>query len=84
MSQWEKLIRDILNKDKKLRFDDLKKALLRVGYNMDQPKGGSSHYTFRKPKCMPITIPKQQPMNRAYIELVAEAVNKYLEEENHG
>lgn len=84
MSQWEKLIRDILNKDKKLRFDDLKKALLRIGYTMDQPRGGSSHYTFRKPGCMPITIPKQQPMNRAYIELVADVVGKYLEEEHHG
>lgn len=83
MSQWEKLIRDILNKDKNLRFDDLQKAMLRVGYTMDQPRGGSSHSTFRKPKCMPITIPKQQPMNRAYIELVAEVVSKYLEEESH-
>ena len=84
MSQWEKLIQDILRKDKSLRFDDLKKALLRIGYTMDQPRGGSSHYTFRKPGCMPITIPKQQPMNRAYIELVADVVGKYLEEEHHG
>lgn len=34
---------------------------------------------------MPITLPKQSPMNRAYIELVAEAVHTYLEEdETHG
>lgn len=80
MSQWDKLIAAILAEDKSLRFDDLKKALLRMGYTMDQPRGGSSHFTFRKPGCMPVTIPKHQPLNRVYIELVAEAVKRYLEE----
>lgn len=80
MSQWDKLVAAILAKDKSLRFEDLKKALLRIGYTMEQPRGGSSHYTFRKPGCMPITIPKHQPLNRAYIDLVSEAVKQYLEE----
>ena len=40
-----------------------------------------TYITFRKPGCFPITIPKQQPMNRAYIELVAAAVKQYLEED---
>ena len=30
---------------------------------------------------MPITLPKQAPLNRAYLELVAEAVRAYLEED---
>ncbi len=30
---------------------------------------------------MPVTLPKQAPMNKAYIELVAEAVQRYLDEE---
>ena len=47
---------------------------------MSQPRGGSSHHTFRKPGCTPITIPKHQPLNRAYIDLVSEAVKRYLEE----
>ena len=80
MSQWDKLIAAILAEDRGLRFEDLKKALLRMGYTAEQPRGGSSHYTFRKPGCMPITIPKHQPLNRVYIELVAEAVKRYLEE----
>ena len=80
MSQWDKLVAAILAKDKSLRFEDLAKALIRMGYEMSQPRGGSSHYTFRKPGCTPITIPKQQPLNRAYIDLVAEAVKRYLEE----
>ena len=80
MSQWDKLVAAILAKDKSLRFEDLAKALIRMGYVMSQPRGGSSHYTFRKPGGTPITIPKQQPLNRAYIDLVAEAVKRYLEE----
>ena len=80
MSQWDKLIAAILAEDRSLRFEDLKKALLRMGYTAEQPRGGSSHYTFRKPGCMPITVPKHQPLNRVYIELVAEAVKRYLEE----
>lgn len=80
MSQWEKLITDILRSDPNLRFQQLCKALVKVGYEETQPRGGSSHYTFRKEGCMPITIPRQVPMNRAYIELVAQAVRAYLEE----
>ncbi len=81
VSQWEKLIERILSLEKDLRFDELCKALERVGYAKNQPKGGSSHYVFRKPGCMPVTLPKKAPMNKAYVELVAEAVRQYLEEE---
>ena len=80
MSQWDKLIAAILEKDRNLRFEDLKKALERMGYTAEQPRGGSSHYTFRKAGAMPITVPKKQPLGRAYIELVSEAVKLYLEE----
>ncbi len=81
MGQWDKLIADILALNPNLRFEELSKALRRVGYTMNQPKGGSSHYTFRKQGCMPVTLPKQSPMNKAYIELAAEAVQRYLDEE---
>lgn len=81
MSKWEKLIEDILKLNKDLRFEDLAKALIKMGYTQSQPKGGSSHYTFRKKGCMPITLPKHKPMNKAYIELVRETVQKYLNEE---
>lgn len=80
MGQWDKLVASILSKDKNLRFDDLSKALERIGYHREQPRGGSSHYVFRKEGCFPITIPKQQPMNRAYIELVSDAVRAFLQE----
>lgn len=81
MSQWDKLVANILAENKNLRFEELAKALIKIGYTMEQPRGGSSHYTFRKAGCFPITIPKQNPMNKAYIELVADAVRQYLEED---
>ena len=80
MSQWDKQIEAILREDPNLRFEDLKKALVRIGYEVDQPRGGSSHYTFRKKNCMPITIPKHGELNRAYIKTVAEAVRAFNEE----
>lgn len=83
MSQWDKLISEILNKSPNLRFDDLSKALIKIGYRKNQPKGGSSHYTFRKSGCAPITIPKHSPLKRAYIELVSEAVKAGLEDANN-
>ena len=44
------------------------------GYNMQAPKGGSSHYSFRKKGCMPITIPKHEPIKRVYVEMVKQVI----------
>ena len=44
------------------------------GYIMNVPKGGSSHYKFRKQGCQPITIPKHEPIKRVYVELVKQIV----------
>ena len=68
--------------NKNLRFDDLAKALTRIGYIQNQPKGGSSHYTFRKPGKMPITIPKSDTMNKVYIEMVRTAIIEFEGEAN--
>jgi len=82
MSKWEKLIQRILASDRSLRFDELRKALINIGYSESQPHGGSSHYTFRKIGCMPVTLPRHSPMNKAYIELVKEIVQNSLGKEN--
>jgi predicted RNA binding protein YcfA (HicA-like mRNA interferase family) len=81
LSQWNKLIDDILNLNRNIRFDDLVKALIRIGYAQSQPKRGGSHYTFRKSGKDSITIPKStQPMNRVYIELVRTAIIEFERE----
>ena len=61
-----------LSKD--LRFDELRKVLESYGYVMNAPKGGSSHYTFRKAGCQPITIPKHEPIKKVYVEIVKQIV----------
>ncbi len=53
MSQWDKLVASILAESKNLRFEELAKALIKIGYTMEQPRGGSSHYTFRKARMLP-------------------------------
>ena len=82
MSQWDKLIAEILKLNRNLRFEDLAKALKRIGYKQCQPTGGSSHYTFRKNGKQPITLPKANPMNKAYIELVRLAIIENESEED--
>ena len=76
MSQWNKLIERILMLDKSLRDDELSKAMKKIGYTSKQPRGGSSHVTFRKKGKYPVTIPKGNPVNIAYIELVRDAIEQ--------
>ena len=80
MSQWDKLIKRMRNLSKDLRFDELRKVLESYGYVMNAPRSGSSHYTFRKIGCVPITIPKHEPIKRVYVEMVRQIVES--EEEN--
>lgn len=74
MTKLDKLVNRILNVPKDMRFDEVKKVLEKCGYKTEQPKGGSSHYTFRKEGCEPITIPKHSPIKRIYVKMVKEVV----------
>ena len=44
--------------------NELRKVLEFYGYKMTGPSSGSSHKTFRKSGCMPITIPHHDPIKR--------------------
>ena len=59
---------------KDLQFEELCKVLEGYGYEMRVPKSGSSHYTFRKAGCQPITILKHEPIKKVYVELVKQIV----------
>ena len=63
-----------------IRFEELRKILESYGYEMSAPGKGSSHYTFRKSGCQPITIPKHKPIKRVYVKMVKEIVES---EENN-
>lgn len=74
MSKWDKLLARICTLSKDIRFDELRKVLESYGYEMNAPRSGSSHYTFRKKGCMPITIPKHEPIKIVYVEMVKQIV----------
>lgn len=83
MSKWEKLLARISTLSKDLRFDELRKVLESCGYEMNAPRSGSSHYTFRKSGCQPITVPKHEPIKKIYVEMVKQAVeNEEKSDEN--
>ena len=64
MSKWDKLLRKICTLSADVRFDELKRILESLGYTMFAPRSGSSHYTFRKDGCPPITVPKHEPIKK--------------------
>ena len=74
MSKWDKLLARICTLSKDIRFDELRKVLESYRYEMNAPRSGSSHYTFRKKGCMPITIPKHEPIKKVYVEMVKQIV----------
>ena len=74
MSKWDKLLARICTLSKDIRFDELRKVLESYGYEMNAPRSGSSHYTFRKKECMPITIPKHEPIKKVYVDMVKQIV----------
>lgn len=74
MSKWDKLLTRISTLSKDIRFDELRKVLESYGYEMNAPRSGSSHYTFRKKGYMPITIPKHEPIKKVYVEMVKQIV----------
>lgn len=83
MPKWDKLLMRILNLSNNLRFDELRKVLESCGYTMNAPRGGSSHYTFRKEGCMPITIPKHEPIKKVYVEMVRRIVESEAKNEEN-
>ena len=49
---------------------------------MTAPRSGSSHYTFRKDGCYPITVPKHEPIKKTYVIMVKEIVEANLNEKD--
>ncbi len=75
MSKLEKLLQRIKNNPKTVRFEELDKVLRREGYEPSQPRGGSSHYTYKKFGGRSITIPRQLPyVNECYVRDVLDTL----------
>ncbi len=82
MSQWDKLLSKIKSLNKNMRFEELRNILENYGYTITTPKGGSSHYTFRKEGCNPITIPKHEPIKTVYVKMVRDIVEAETANQN--
>lgn len=82
MSSWDKLLDHIRDLSKDLRFEELRKVLESYGYQMKQPKGGSSHCVFRKQGHRPITIPRHSPVKTAYVAMVRAVIEEEHKNEN--
>ncbi len=74
MSQFDKLLNKICLLDRNLRYEELRKVLCYYGYEESSPSGGSSHRTFRKKGCCPITIPVHEPIKVTYVEMVKNVI----------
>lgn len=81
MSKWQKLLDRLRDMDASLRYEELNRLLEYYGYVCYETRGGSSHVTFRKPGKEIITIPRHNPINKAYIRLVRDAVEEAIAEE---
>lgn len=83
MSKWDKLLSRICSLSKDLRFDEVRKVLESYGYELNAPGNGSSHCTFRKAGCRPITIPKHEPIKKVYVEMVKQIVESEARNEEN-
>ena len=50
-----------------IRFEEIVKVMKEYGYEIKQPKGGSSHYSFVKSGCNRIVIPRHKPIKKVEI-----------------
>lgn len=76
MSKWDKLIQRIKSLDKNIRFEEIQKVLEYFGYEANVPRGGGSHFTFRKNGRAPITIPKHKHIKTVYVESVRDIIEE--------
>jgi transcription-repair coupling factor (superfamily II helicase) len=77
MSKSDKLLSQIINNPRDVRFDDLNKLLIRYGFERRQSRRGSSHYTYSHSNLVDIlTIPFNRPVNVEYVKRAIDAIQK--------
>lgn len=78
MTKKQKLIEKILN-GYCSTFEEAEKILTNLGYVSEFPQGGSSHKTFRKDGCTPITlVSTQKPLKKYAMRMIIEAIKKEI------
>ncbi len=63
-----------------IRFDEIDKLMIYYGFERRQPSRGGSHYIYTHPKIETRpTIPKNNPVRRAYIKQAIQAIEHLRE-----
>lgn len=74
MSKFDKLLKNIENNPKNVRFETIKKLLEKAGYIATNNR--SSHWQFRKEGKDTITIPYNRPIKAIYVKEVIKAIKE--------
>ena len=78
MTRKEKLLEKVRNNPKNVPFEDLDKLVRWVAFILRTQKSGTSHFVYTKPGCpAPLTIPKKNPVNEAYVKLALRFIDDY-------
>ena len=80
MSSWDKLLKRFLELDYDIRFEEIVKVMKEYGYEIKQPKGGSSHYSFVKSGCNRIVITRHKPIKKVYVKMIKKVIEEEMKE----
>ncbi len=76
MTKLDKLLFAVMDKRREIRYSEIVKVLLKLGYVERQGKG--SHTVFSHQKYTTITLPRNNPVKRCYVEQVRTVLARYL------
>lgn len=76
----EKEFQKIKDNPKHVRFKTLDNLLRRYGFSVRQPRGGSSHYVYKKEK-FTLTIPRHDPIREVYVKKAIQFIEELVKNE---
>jgi hypothetical protein len=82
LTKYEKLLAKWRNNPRNVRFSEIDAILRRYGYTPKQPRGGSSHFVYRKPGRYPITVVYRKPfVHSRAVKNVLRAIEESIDQE---
>ncbi|GAB4446993.1 MAG: hypothetical protein Fur0044_43040 [Anaerolineae bacterium] len=83
MTQQEKLRRRLEQNPKTVRFEDIDRLLQAHGFQVRQPRSGSSHHFYKRGQ-IAVSVPRRRPyVLPIYVKLVLEAIDRAEKEANN-
>lgn len=66
--------------DHDIHFEDIVKVMKEYGYEIKQPKGGSSRCSFVKPGCSRVVIPRHKSIKKVYVKMIKKVIEEEMKE----